>query len=162
MPIVDNHTQNGNSHQLVGRLSVFELAGKYFGLDILSSREVISLPRYTPLPNTDGIFCGVFNLRGEIFPLVDVSPIVGLPRKQIQPSDMVILIESSAEFVIGVIVDRIHRVIPYSAVDIKIPRGLVAKPLESFTMGVLNYKSNLIHILDLKRLIQSKEMHAHF
>lgn len=155
--------QNGRSAQEMERLSVFELAGQLYGLDIMKSREVISLPRYTPLPNSVEIYSGVFNLRGEIFPLVDVSPILGLPSKHIQPDDMVILLDDVAEFAIGVLVDKIHSVVPYFPGEIKMARGLVSKQMEKYLQGVLNYKGeeNLIHILDLDSVFRTKQILAH-
>lgn len=154
--------QNSRSTQEVQRLSIFELAGKLFGLDILRSREVIPLPRFTPLPNSGDTFWGVFNLRGEIFPLVDVSSILGLPPKQIQSDDMVILVDSTEGFVIGMLVDKIHSILTYLPAEVKIPRGMVSKTMEFYLSGVLQHKYNLIHILELDSLLRAKQILAHY
>lgn len=154
--------QNSRSTQEVQRLSIFELAGKLFGLDILRSREVIPLPRFTPLPNSGDTFWGVFNLRGEIFPLVDVSSILGLPPKQIQSDDMVILVDSTEGFVIGMLVDKIHSILTYLPAEVKIPRGMVSKTMEFYLSGVLQHKYNLIHILELENLLRAKQILAHY
>ncbi len=154
--------QNSRSTQEVQRLSIFELAGKLFGLDILRSREVIPLPRFTPLPNSGDTFWGVFNLRGEIFPLVDVSTILGLPPKQIQSDDMVILVDSTEGFVIGMLVDKIHSILTYLPAEVKIPRGMVSKTMEFYLSGVLQHKYNLIHILELESLLRAKQILAHY
>ncbi|MCK6620297.1 MAG: purine-binding chemotaxis protein CheW [Calditrichaceae bacterium] len=154
--------QNSRSTQEVQRLSIFELAGKLFGLDILRSREVIPLPRFTPLPNSGDTFWGVFNLRGEIFPLVDVSSILGLPPKQIQSDDMVILVDSTEGFVIGMLVDKIHSILTYLPAEVKIPRGMVSKTMEFYLSGVLQHKYNLIHILELENLLRAKPILAHY
>lgn len=154
--------QNSRNTQEVQRLSIFELAGKLFGLDILRSREVIPLPRFTPLPNCGDTFWGVFNLRGEIFPLVDVSPILGLPPKQIQSDDMVILVDSPEGFVIGMLVDKIHSILTYLPAEVKIPRGMVSKTMEFYLSGVLQHKYNLIHILEMDSLLRAKQILAHY
>lgn len=133
-----------------------------FGLDILCSREVIPLPRFTPLPNSGDTFWGVFNLRGEIFPLVDVSSILGLPPKQIQSDDMVILVDSTEGFVIGMLVDKIHSILTYLPAEVKIPRGMVSKTMEFYLSGVLQHKYNLIHILELENLLRAKPILAHY
>ncbi len=133
-----------------------------FGLDILRSREVIPLPRFTPLPNSGDTFWGVFNLRGEIFPLVDVSSILGLPPKQIQSDDMVILVDSTEGFVIGMLVDKIHSILTYLPAEVKIPRGMVSKTMEFYLSGVLQHKYNLIHILELENLLRAKPILAHY
>ncbi|MCB0258354.1 MAG: chemotaxis protein CheW [Calditrichaeota bacterium] len=157
--------ENGRTAQEMERLSIFELGGKLFGLDILNSREVISLPNYTPLPNSADIFSGVFHLRGEIYPLVDVSPVLGLPPKKIQPDDMVILLDDMSDFVIGMLVDKIHSVLPFLPAEQKMPRGIVSKQMESFVKGVLYYhqdKQQVVHILDLNSLFRAKQLVAHY
>lgn len=131
-------------------------------MDILRSREVIPLPRFTPLPNSGDTFWGVFNLRGEIFPLVDVSTILGLPPKQIQSDDMVILVDSTEGFVIGMLVDKIHSILIYLPAEVKIPRGMVSKTMEFYLSGVLQHKYNLIHILELESLLRAKQILAHY
>jgi chemotaxis signal transduction protein len=148
--------------QEVERLSIFELAGNLFGLDILKSREVIPLPRYTPLPNSEDIFCGVFNLRGEIFPLVDISPILGLPLKKIKSEDMVILVEVENSFVFGIIVDKIHSVLSYTLKELKKPQGLVSKSMESFVTGILHLDKRMIHTLDVEGLFRTRQILAHY
>ncbi len=157
---MDKH--NGRIAQEVERLSIFELGGKLFGLNILKSREVIPLPRFTPLPNCEEIYFGVFNLRGEIFPLVDVSPILGMTPKNIDPEDMVILVDASQGFPFGMLVDNIHSVLPYLPGEIKSPRGMVSKVMEPYIAGLLHNKQNIIYILDIERIFQAKKLLAHF
>ncbi len=154
--------QNGRHFEEVERLSIFELSGKLFGIDILRSREVIPLPRFTPLPNSEEIYRGVYNLRGDIYPLVDISPILGLLPKQIQADDMVVLIDDNQNFNLGVLVDKIHGVSTCSPADLKIPKGLVSRTLEIYTRGVLYHKHNLIHVLDLDSLFKTKQILAHY
>ncbi len=154
--------ENGRNNRKGDSFSIFELSGKLFGLEIIHSREVIPLPRFTPLPNSDNIYYGVFNLRGEIFPLVDISSILGLPRKQIQSDDMVILMEYEKDFCIGLLVDKIHRILHTIDTDLKSPRGLVSRTMENYLRGVIINGQNLIRILDLDRLFRTKQILAHY
>ena len=154
--------QNGRRTQDVERLSIFELSGKLFGINILTSREVIPLPRFTPVPNSDDIYYGVFNLRGEIFPLVDISSILGLPPKQIQSDDMVILVDNTHDIIMGVLVDKIYNILFYSSGDLKLAKGLVSRSLEIHLRGVVYHKRNMIHILDLESLFRTKQILAHY
>lgn len=144
------------------KYSVFELAGKLFGIAIMKSREVMPLPRFTPLPNSDSVFYGVFNLRGEIFPLVDISTILGLHAKQIQSDDMLILVDDAQDFVVGMLVDKLHSVVSAASSEIMPPTGLVTKTLEPFASGVLEKGNNLIHILDLEQIFRAREILAHY
>ena len=148
--------------QEVERLSLFELAGSLFGLDILKSREVFPLPRFTPLPNSGDIFCGVFNLRGEIFPLLDISPILGLPLKKVTQNDMVILVDNQDSFIFGMLVDKIHGILSYTEEEIQEPKGLVSKAMGAYVTGILHKDQNVIHTLDLEGLVRAKQILAHY
>lgn len=161
--------QNGRSSEVeaIERLSLFELTGKLFGIDIVASREVLPLPEnWTPLPNSGEVYRGVFNLRGEIFPLVDISPILGLTPKEILSDDMVILVEHEPEFIVGIVVDKVHGIMSYSPPDMKLPRGLVPRPIEPYVSGVVyhhrNPERNPIYVLDLRNIFRTKAFLAYY
>lgn len=144
------------------RLSIFELSGKLFGLDITRSREVIPLPRFTALPNSGDIFFGVFNLRGEIFPLIDISPILGLPSKQIQSDDMAILLDGPDGIIMAMLADKIYSVLTYTEAELKQARGMVSRSMEGHIAGILENDDSIIHMLDLDSIFNAKELLAHF
>jgi purine-binding chemotaxis protein CheW len=45
-----------------------------------AAREVVRAPRLTRLPTAPGLVLGLFNLRGEIVPLLDTPALLGLSR----------------------------------------------------------------------------------
>ena len=156
--------ENGRPPQEVERLSVFSLAGKLFGINILRSRVVIRLPQLTPLPNSGEIFLGVFHVRGEIFPLIDISRILDLPAKTVHDDDMVILIESRDRddcFIIGMLVDEIHRVLTYSPGMLTPPKGKSSPVMSDYLQGILKNDDNVIYVLNLDNLFASEQLLAH-
>jgi purine-binding chemotaxis protein CheW len=156
--------QNGDTHsesQDLERLSLFEIDGKLFGIEISRVREVVPVPPLTPLPNSDPIFLGVFNLRGEIYPLVDIAPILGLTPKTVSPTDMVIIVEDPSGYPLGILIDKIHSIITCSVNDYKDPRGIAPKSMEYFLSGVLPYRDNLIYKLDVTELYRTRQLMAH-
>lgn len=156
--------QNGGNGQIEiesKRISTFELSGKLFGLPIANMSEVIKMPQFTPLPNTNGIYHGVFNLRGEIYPLVDISPILELANKKIQNEDMVLIIHHENVF-IGVLVDQILGMISYLPKNVKSPHGVVSRSISNFVQGILDHQGNLMHILDLDGLFKTQNLLAYF
>lgn len=143
------------------RISVVEISSKWFGVNILKSREVIPLPPITPVPNTSDFVLGVFNLRGEIYSLVDIATILGMDPKAIRINDMVILI-SSREMTIGIPVDRIHGVRSLDNVPVKPAHGVVSKQMEEFVTGVIPEKNSYIYLLDIERLFSSQAISAYY
>ena len=136
------------------RISVVELNEKLFGIDILKSKEIISLPGITPVPNSDEMIVGVFNLRGEIYSIIDISTILGMKPKMVRSSDMIILLENNRD-TMGVIVDRIHGVQPVKNPQIKSAHGIVSKKMGEFIFGIYKNKQAEILLLNIERIFSS-------
>ncbi len=136
------------------RYSVIEINSFLFGIEIIKSREVFPLPEITPVPNAAEFILGVFNLRGDIYPLLDISLILGMEKKPILPSDMVILLEAGKR-VMGVLTDRIHGIKDVTKGAIKSAHGLVPKRMENYLYGVVSDKSSSIFLLDVDHLFSA-------
>ncbi len=143
------------------RISVIEINGTWFGVNILKSREVIPLPSVTPVPNTREFMIGVFNLRGDIFALIDICTILGMESKKIHNTDMVVLLDNG-QMAMGILADRIHGVRSLNDVKIKPAHGIVSKTMEEFVTGVMSEKSSMIYILDIERLFSSPAIRTYF
>lgn len=152
---------NGKVNTELKRMSTFELSGKLFGLDLSYMSEVIKLPQFTPLPNSNSIYHGVFNLRGEIYPLIDISPILELAPKKMQDEDMVLIINYE-DVLIGMLVDKIQSILSYHTKNVKNAQGLVSRSLGKSVQGILDYSGEMIHILDLDSLFKTQNLLAYF
>jgi CheW-like domain len=60
------------------RAILFPIGGDWFALPIGSLRRVIADPVVAPLPTAPPTVLGVFNVRGEIVPLLDTAALLGL------------------------------------------------------------------------------------
>lgn len=141
------------------RVSVVEINDKLLGIDIIKSREVLPLPNITPVPNTPEFIIGVFNLRGDIFPVLDLSALLGLGAKKIRSSDMVMVLDDG-QITVGVLVDRIHGVKSLDGVKVEAPKGIVSKQMQEYVTGVVADKSSEIYLLDIDQLFQSPVFRA--
>jgi len=147
--------------QNLSRLSTFEISQTIFGIEISQLTEVVHLLPFTPLPNSNEIYQGVFNLRGEIYPLVDISPILNLDLKTISEDDMVVLVNYH-DIVMGILADKVHGIVSYDQKKVKNPTGIVSRLLSQFVQGILDDNNNVVHILDLERLFRAPRMLAYF
>jgi purine-binding chemotaxis protein CheW len=144
--------QNKDNFMEDTRISVVEISGYLFGIEILRSKEVFPLPEITPVPNSKKHILGVFNLRGEVFPLVDISSMLGLESKLPQRTDMVVLLDRQ-ENSIGILTDRIHGVRLLKNTQIKSARGSISKIMLEFISGLVTDKSEEIYILYVDRIL---------
>ena len=141
-----------NSEIKEDRISVVEINSYLFGVDILKSKEVFPLPAITPVPNTREYLIGVFNHRGEIYPLVDISPILGIELKKIQQTDMVIVLDGG-DGSVGVITDRVHGVQLVPSGSTKSARGSIPKTMMEYVSGMVSDRSADIYMLNIDRLL---------
>jgi purine-binding chemotaxis protein CheW len=62
-----------------GRACVVLLGGRPFAVDVTDAREVVVLDTTTPVPGAPASVLGVMNLRGNVLPVVEARPLLGLP-----------------------------------------------------------------------------------
>jgi chemotaxis signal transduction protein len=65
--------------QVAARACVVVLGGRPFAVDVSDTREVVVLDRTTPVPGAPAAVIGVMNLRGNVLPIVEARPLLGLP-----------------------------------------------------------------------------------
>ena len=53
------------------KMVAFSLAGRDYAIDIMKVKEIAKAGRFTYVPNTSPFVLGVYNLRGEIIPIID-------------------------------------------------------------------------------------------
>lgn len=59
-------------------LGVFEVGGQLLGIDVRQIREVVRPLPLTPLPGAPDPFEGLMDLRGAVFPVLDLGRALGL------------------------------------------------------------------------------------
>ena len=62
-----------------GRACVVMLGGRPFAVDVTDTREVVVLAATTAVPGAPPAVLGVMNLRGNVLPVVEARPLLGLP-----------------------------------------------------------------------------------
>ncbi|RMH65154.1 MAG: purine-binding chemotaxis protein CheW [Calditrichaeota bacterium] len=149
---------NGNANTSY-RYSILCISGHYFGVEVSHVREVLLLPKYTRVPNVDSVLIrGLFNLRGQIHSLVDISTFVNLPPKKIEQTDFVVVMENQ-DLSVGVVVDKVHDVLPIENNKIEIPTREMPLNLINYTHGYYDDAVlGRIFLLDLGVIFKSKEL----
>lgn len=75
----------------VGRCVVFSLDGLSYAVRLSCVRRVVRAVEVTPLPKAPSIVVGVINLAGQIIPVVDLRRRFGLPERETELSDQLIV-----------------------------------------------------------------------
>ncbi|MHC5541301.1 chemotaxis protein CheW, partial [Singulisphaera rosea] len=92
-------------HHALREILIFEVEGRLFGLPVANIRELVRVVTIVPLPSMPPIVEGIVNLRGEIVPVLDIRPRLGMPAKAVELSDQLIIARTRGRLV-AVRVDR--------------------------------------------------------
>jgi purine-binding chemotaxis protein CheW len=78
---------------------LFALGGQRYGLWARDVRELLRAVAIVPLPRAPRVVEGVINLRGRVVPVLDLRARFGLPGKQLETSDHLIVAAVGARLV---------------------------------------------------------------
>lgn len=147
------------------QLVVFRLGSEQFAAPITRVREILRPVRVTRMPRTAPFVRGLFNLRGQVLPLVDSKSRLGLapaglpmaaPSQGREARDVkarVMVVEAQGEGV-GVMVDEVLEVLRCEESDLQSPRSVLELPAGRFLASVLDLSGRLVLVLDLDRLVE--------
>ena len=140
------------------KMVTFSLAGKDYGIDIMNVKEIASAGRFTYVPNAAPFVRGVYNLRGDIIPVIDLRTFFHLPaeRKEEDALESTLILRI-AEHVFGVIVDNIDKVVGISSAGIQPPHPIFGDINIKYIRGVVENQNRLYIILDIERIFSPKE-----
>ena len=130
----------------------FSLAGKDYGVDIMNVKEIAKADKFTYVPNAASYVRGVYNLRGDIIPIIDLRLFFHMPvdRKKDGLENMLIL--RIGDRVYGTIVDKIDKVVGINSETIQPPHPIFGDVNIKYISGVVEKNGELYIILDVIRI----------
>ena len=141
------------------QLVVFKLAGEQFGAPITRVREILRPVKATRMPRAADFVRGLFNLRGQVLPLLDLRARLGLaaaaPEVVSGPKGAkarVVVVEAGGE-AMGIQVDEVLEVLRCQEEDLQSPRSVLDLPSSRSLSSVLDQAGRLVLVLDVDRLL---------
>lgn len=135
------------------KMVAFSLAGKDYSIDIMKVREISKATRFTYVPNSLPYVRGVYNLRGDIISIIDLRTMFNLPsvKSEKNESDEIIILRLD-NYLLGVIVDSIDKVVGISSSSIQPPHPIFGDINIKFIQGVVEKDNKLYIILDVESI----------
>ena len=91
------------------KMVTFSLSGKDYAIDIMYVKEIAKAGRFTYVPNTLPFVLGVYNLRGDIIPILDLRLFFNIDVPERDDNKMEnLLILTLGDQTFGVVVDKIR------------------------------------------------------
>jgi len=134
------------------KMITFSLAGKDYGVDIMNVKEIAKADKFTFVPNAASFIRGVYNLRGDIIPVIDLRTFFHLPMEKKPDGVENLLILHINDQVYGTIVDKIDKVIGINHESIQPPHPIFGDINIKFISGVVEKQGDLYIILDVIRI----------
>ncbi|MCH5149928.1 MAG: chemotaxis protein CheW [Spirochaetales bacterium] len=136
----------------------FRIGNQFYGIDIMMVKEILCEKKFTPIPNALDFVRGVFNLRGEIIPIIELSRLFHLDVEYEVPKEgESVIILKVENLLIGVIVEEIMQVFPIQNSNIQPPSSLLGSINEEYISGIIDIEKRLYVILDTEAIFGNKE-----
>lgn len=149
-----SHADVDGTCEYIELVVAFYLASQRYALPIERVQEIQQIVAFSEVPENDQAIVGMVNLRGEVIPAVDVRGLVGLPG-QAYSLDTPMVIARGGKGLVALLVDEVQDVL-------NLPEGCLQEPpalhaLADRMVGVARMDDGLVSVLDLDRLLASRE-----
>ena len=135
------------------KMVTFSLSGKDYAIDIMYVKEIAKAGMFTYVPNTLPFVVGVYNLRGEIIPILDMRVFFNIDVPEQKPDALRnLLILTVEEQTFGIIVDKIDKVVGVQKASIQPPHPLFVDINIKYISGVVESNKRLYILLDISRI----------
>jgi purine-binding chemotaxis protein CheW len=127
------------------------LGNELFAVEISYAREVVVLEEYTTVPLAPPHLVGIANLRGQVLPIVDVRPLLGLLPRRVGRGSRVLVVAAGA-YQVGMAVDG---VVGLEFLGELVPLGEVARrQYGELSTGFVRHGDRLVALLDTTRVLE--------
>ena len=139
------------------KMITFSLAEKDYAIDIMKVKEIAKANNFTYVPNTAPFVLGVYNLRGDIIPIIDLRIFFNIPIKQ-RAKDTIesMVIINVDDQIFGIVVDRIDKVVGVSKNTIQPPHPIFGDINIKYIYGVVENSGQLYILLDVDRIFAAR------
>jgi len=147
-------TNQRKKHSKISRFSIFIISEKLFGIELSNVSEVLTIPKISKIPSSPKHIVGVFNLRGAIITLVEISEIIGVDKQN--PDESMVLIVDLENKQLGILVEKVLDVINVEESEIKLPTRDMSPKMAKNIIGYYEKEgSGTINLLNLNELLTS-------
>jgi purine-binding chemotaxis protein CheW len=139
----------------------FSLGKENFAINVEQVEKILEYQPVTEVPKSPEYMLGVFNMRGEVIPMVDTRIKFGMEKTVVTSSTcvLVINIENEGETIkLGALVDSVNEVIKYYNSDILALPTVGKQNKAEFLHGVLKHNEMFILLVNADKIFSVDEI----
>lgn len=144
------------------QLVTFQLGKERYGIDIMDVKEIYGLQDVRPIPNAPSYIEGIFNLRGDIIPVINLHKRFHITKAQLSEEESLLsgfIILNLGNTQIGVIIDKVLRVVTVEGSNIQPPPQMISGIGAEYIQGVYQEEDGgYLILLDISRLFNPEEL----
>ena len=141
---------------LAGKYLTFSIGAESYGIEIRHVIEIIKLQPMTAVPEMPDYIQGVMNLRGQIFPVMDVRKRFKKESGNYNDRTCIVVIDVNG-LSIGLIVDSVSEVLAISNEDIVSPPDL-GGDRQRYIDGICRANGEVKLLVNASKLIADKDL----
>lgn len=150
-------TEEGRQLQLV----TFQLGEEQYGIDIMDVEGIVKVEDVRAIPNAPPYVEGIFNLRGDIIPVINLHRRFHIRHANLSEEDALLsgfVIINIDEMLLAVIIDKVSRVVTVEREEIQPPPQMLSGIGAEYIEGVVRREEGYLIILDTRRLFNVREL----
>ena len=143
------------------QLVTFQLGEELYGINIMDVKEIVRVQDIRGIPNAPTYVEGIFNLRSEIIPIINLHKRFHLKKLVNSEEDELLsgfVILDIDGMKLGIIIDRISRVITIQREEVQPPPQMLSGIGAEYIQGVVRQEEGYLIILDIRDLFNPKEL----
>jgi purine-binding chemotaxis protein CheW len=134
----------------------FRLGGELFAIKVSLVREILEMPRITPVPSSPPYMRGVVNVRGSATAVMDLRTRFGLPITKDTLNTRIIVMQfqlDDEEVVLGGLADSVHEVVDLFPSQIAPPPKAGMRWRSEIIEGICKRDTGFVILLDLTKVL---------
>ncbi|MCR4743535.1 MAG: chemotaxis protein CheW [Treponema sp.] len=142
------------------QLVTFHLGEELYGVNIMDVKEIVRIQNVRVIPNAPYYVEGIINLRGEIIPIIDLHKrfrIQNVHSEDIEMDGGFIILNIDGNK-IGIIIDKVERVVSVKGEDVKEPPQMLTGIGTEYIEGVIREEFGYLIMLNTRKLFNAKEL----
>lgn len=146
------------------QMVTFQLGKERYGINIMDVKEIYGIEDVRPIPNAPIYVEGIFNLRGNIIPVINLHKRFHIQRAQLTEEEKLLsgfIILNLDGTHIGIIIDKVLRVMTIEPDTIQPPPQMISGIGTEYITGVVQQEDNdggYLILLDIHRLFNADEL----
>lgn len=134
------------------QIAAFKVGNEEYGIEIEKVKDIIMVPKITPIINSPNAILGMMNLRGKLIPVMDLRQKFKKSQQTNSRKSRILVVETGLEQ-IGLLVDQVNQVLKVNEEKIEKAPTYQYQVKDDFIRGICNLEERIIILLEVEKII---------